>query len=29
MYISGGSVISLTYVASDKVIPGYGGKLYV
>jgi NAD(P)-dependent dehydrogenase (short-subunit alcohol dehydrogenase family) len=23
----GGSVISLTYVASDKVIPGYGGGM--
>ena len=23
----GGSVISLTYVASEKVIPGYGGGM--
>merc|ERR1711990_680266 len=24
---SGGSVISLTYIASEKVIPGYGGGM--
>lgn len=25
--ISGGAVLSLTYIASEKVIPGYGGGM--